>query len=94
MGKPTDTELEHAIATAIGMRERGEDPDYLAKCLLNLNYRMQKMERLMAATKRYLHAGQSVTDHRALLQILAAAEEANRDSVDDGNPDFSRGRIS
>lgn len=93
MGKPTDSELEQAIHTAIAMRERGEDPDHLAKCLLNLNYRMQKMERLLTATKRYLHAGQSVTDHRALLQVLAAAEEANRAGGDDDMPDFSRGRI-
>ncbi|MDP2227961.1 MAG: hypothetical protein Q8J78_10865 [Moraxellaceae bacterium] len=89
MGKPTDTELGQAIQAAIVMRENGNDPDFVAKSLLSLNYRMQKMERLLTATKRFLHAGQSSTDHRALLQVLAAAEKAN---ADDSDPDFSSGR--
>lgn len=91
MGKPTDSELEQAIKAAIVMRESGADPDFVAKSLLSLNYRMQKMERLLTATKRFLHAGQSSTDHRALLQVLAAAEKANI-STDDADPDFSSGR--
>jgi hypothetical protein len=46
MGKPTNEELQQAITTAIAMRESGHDQDHVAKTLLSLNYRMQKMERL------------------------------------------------
>lgn len=92
MGKPTEAELKQAIATAIAMREGGHDGDHVAKALLSLNYRMQKMERLLEATKRYLHAGQSATDHRSLLQAVQAAEKANEADAEDDTPAFGAGR--
>lgn len=76
MGKPTETELQQAVAAAIKMRETGADPDFVAKSLLNLNYRVKKLERVMTATRRYLHAGQSTSDHLHLIQALQAAEKA------------------
>lgn len=76
MGKPTETELKQALAAAIQMREGGTDPDFIAKSLLNLHYRVLKLERVMTASRRYLHAGQSTSDHRALMQAIHAAEEA------------------
>lgn len=94
MGKPTDTELQQAIAAAIAMRESGHDADHVAKALLSLNYRMQKMEKLLEATKRYLHAGQNATDHRTLLQAVQAAEKANAEMEEDENPEFGEGRLA
>lgn len=94
MGKPTEAELNQAIATAIAMRESGHDQDHVAKALLSLNYRMQKMERLLEATKRYLHAGQSATDHRTLLQAVQAAEKANAAEEENGTPGFGSGRLA
>ncbi len=86
MGKPTEAELQQAIVAAVQMRESGKDPDHVAKCLLNLNYRVQKLERVLTASKRYLHAGQSVSDHRSLLQVIQAAEKAGADAEDDDTP--------
>ncbi|MDO8268432.1 MAG: hypothetical protein Q7T32_11470 [Moraxellaceae bacterium] len=94
MGKPTESELQQAIAFAITMRESGKDPDHVAKALLSLNYRMQKMEKLLSTTKRYLHAGQSATDHRALLLAVQAAEAANAETDRDENPEFGQGRLA
>ncbi len=94
MGKPTEAELNQAIATAIAMRESGHDQDYMAKSLLSLNYRMAKMERLLEVTKRYLHAGQSATDHRTLLQAIQAAEKANAAEAEGDTPGFGSGRLS
>ncbi len=94
MGKPTEIELQQAIAAAIAMRESGHDHDHVAKALLNLNYRMQKMERLMEATKRYLHAGQSATDHRTLLHTLSEAEKANAETETEDDPGFGSGRLA
>ena len=94
MGKPTEAELHQAIATAIAMRESGHDQDHVAKALLSLNYRMQKMERLLEATKRYLHAGQSATDHRTLLLAVQATEKANAADEEDDTPGFGEGRLA
>lgn len=76
MGRPTADELDMAIAEAIRMRESGNDPRFVAKSLLNLNYRMQYMDRLLSAAKRYLHAGQSMQEHRHLTLAIQAAEKA------------------
>jgi hypothetical protein len=91
MGKPTAEELQVAIAKAITMREGGHDEDNVAKALLSLNYRMQKMEALLSTVKRYLHAGQSATDHRNLLLAVQVAEKANADE-DKGDSSSSDSR--
>jgi hypothetical protein len=83
MGKPTANELETAIVAAIAMRESGKDPDHIAKSLLNLNYRLERLEKVMTAAKRYLHAGQSVTDHRQLALAIQAAEKAQHTPDDE-----------
>jgi hypothetical protein len=79
MGKPTAEELQQALDTAIRMRESGNDPDFVAKSLLNLNYRLMHLEHVMTAAQHFLHAGQSVTEHRRLLGAIQAAEKATRD---------------
>jgi len=83
MGKPTTEELQTAIKAAIAMREAGNDPDYVAKSLLNLNYRMEKMEKLLTAAKRYLHSGQSVSEHRQLSLAIQAVDKAQHAPEDD-----------
>lgn len=90
MGKPTETELQQAISAAVKMRESGQDPDHVAKCLLNLNYRLQKLDRVLSTTRRFLHAGQSVSDHRHLLKVLEEAEKANADPDSDDLPLLGR----
>ena len=91
MGKPTATELRQALDRAIAMRESGNDPDFLGKSLLNLHYRLLKMEKAVEAARRYLHAGQSPTEHRQLLQAIQEAEVANRDPESDDLPIIGRG---
>lgn len=92
MGKPTESELQQAIRAAVLMRESGNDPDFVAKSLLNLNYRVQKLERVMTAARRYLHAGQSVSDHRQLMQLIQAAEKASAETEEDDLPILGRER--
>ncbi len=41
MSKPTEDELQAALTEAARLREEGEDHYFLAKSLLNLNYRLQ-----------------------------------------------------
>jgi hypothetical protein len=91
MGKPTTAELRQALDRAITMRESGSDPDFVAKSLLNLHYRVLKLERTLDAAKRYLHSGQSATDHRLLLQAVHDAEAAGADPGSDDLPILGRG---
>lgn len=83
MGKPTIHELRQALDRAIQMRESGNDPDFLAKSLLNLHYRLLQAEKAVDAAKRYLHAGQSPTEHRDLLLAIQEAEKAGQDPGSD-----------
>jgi len=74
MGKPTEEQLNQALQKAAEMREHGEDPDFMAKSLLNLNYRFGVWQKVVEATKRYLHSGQASTEHARLVSALREAE--------------------
>jgi hypothetical protein len=82
MPKPTSEELETALAEAARMREQQEDPFFLAKTLLNHNYRLGILERVLAAAKHYLHSGLAPHEHALLERAIA---EADRASVALGN---------
>lgn len=83
MGRPSNEEMRLALDAAIRMRESGQDPEFVAKALLNLHYRSLALERVLTATKRYLHAGQSISDHRHLLQAITTAEKASGELDED-----------
>ena len=76
MGKPTEGELKQALIEAVRMRENGEDPHHIAKALLNINYRMEAMHRLLQAADKYLHFGQQEREHAVLLRAIEAAKLA------------------
>ena len=71
MGTPTKEELEIALTEAARMREHGEDPQFLAKTLLNLNYRFKCLEQVLRSVELYLHSGQSATEHTRLVRAIA-----------------------
>ncbi len=81
MGKPTEEQLKQALTKAAEMREHGEDPDFLAKALLNLNYRFGVWQKVIDATKRYLHSGQGATEHARLVSALREAERLEAESA-------------
>jgi len=85
MGQPSESELEQALIKAGEMREHGQDPDFIAKSLLSLNYRFDVWQRVVTATKHYLHSGQNATEHSRLIKTLREAEK-----LDDINHDDSR----
>ena len=51
MAKPTPEELKTALQHAVQMREQGEDIYFMAKSLLNLNYRIKYLEEVMDKAK-------------------------------------------
>ena len=70
MGKPTKEELEEALAEAGRMREQGEDPHHVAKCLLNHDYRLKQYEQLYELVGHYIRSGQGDVEHGKLMRML------------------------
>jgi len=84
MGKLTESELVQALKKAAEMREYGQDLDFIAKSLLSLNYRFGVLQKVVAATKIYLHSGQNTAEYSRLIKTLREAER-----LDDSNHDDS-----
>jgi len=79
MGKPTKQELEQALEEAQRMREQGQDPHYLAKALLNLNYQSGFLVKVLQAAENYLNSGmaeavKAIETARAVDALGAQAE--------------------
>lgn len=78
MSRPTAEELAEALTEAGRMREHDEDPHFIAKALLNHNYRIQLLEAVHIAAKHYLHSGNGPHEHTILMKAIEKADEANR----------------
>ncbi|MEH6471063.1 MAG: hypothetical protein V7752_07425 [Halopseudomonas sp.] len=70
MGKPTEVQLQQALATAKEMRERGHDPHFVAKALLNSQYRLERLEEVIKLADHYLKAGQDEQNHARLVRAI------------------------
>lgn len=88
MGRPTPEQTEEALAEAARMREHGEDPHFVAKALLNLNFRYGYLERVLAAARRFLHSGMASHEHAVLLHAIDKALEAEARSAGADREDF------
>lgn len=78
MGKPSKEELAEALAEAGRMREQGEDPHFVAKSLLNHDYRLKLFEQLYQCVEHYLRSGQAEQEHGKLMKILDKIRSAER----------------
>lgn len=88
MGVPTEQELQSALSEAARMREQGEDPHHLGKVLLNLNYRLQLLEKVLFTAELYLHSGHGASEHARLLKAIEAAKNAALTSSDGDELEF------
>ena len=88
MGKPTEAELKTALAEAARMREHNEDPHFIAKSLLNLNYRLNHLEKVFHITERYLHSGMSPSDHTKLIHAIEQFNKLDRRTSGEDNNSF------
>lgn len=80
MGVPTKEELDIALNEAARMREQGDDPYHLGKALLNHNYRIELLEKVLQAAELYLHSGQGSHEHSQLLRAIEAAKKSGSDA--------------
>jgi len=75
MSKPTDAELKTAMTAAAAMKERDDDLAFIAKTLLNHNYRLKYYEDLLKYADLYMNHGQAEHDHMELLRCIDKIKE-------------------
>jgi hypothetical protein len=78
MLKPTDEELQAALAEAGRMREQDADPHHLARSLRYLEHRVRLLEAVHGAARDYLRFGQEEHQHAILANAIEAAREGER----------------
>ena len=77
MSRPTEEELTLALEEAAKMRESGNDDYFIAKSLLNMNYRLEALEDVLSKVKHYLHSGHGSREHTLLVKAIEKAEKAD-----------------
>jgi len=78
MGRPSKEELAQALAEAGRMRETNQDPHFVAKALLNHDYRLKLLEQLHEAVEHYFRSGQGDLEHAKLTRILEKIRSEER----------------
>lgn len=81
MSKPTKEELTHALEVAKAMREAGNDPDFIAKALLNCHYQAHYLEQVLHAAEHYINSGLGEREHTRLIQALKKARTVDEKSA-------------
>ena len=76
MSKPTNDELKIAMTTAATMKQNDDKPVFIAKSLLNYNYRLPFYEDLLKYADLYMNHGQSEHDHMKLLHCIEKVKDA------------------
>ena len=77
MGKPTDKELETALAEARRLRESGEDTHFIAKALLNCHYQSAYLLDVLRAAELYLRSGLAEQEHTRLQLAIDKARKVD-----------------
>jgi len=87
MTKPSEQELAIALTEAAIMKEHDHDPKFIAKSLLNLNYRLHYLEKIFHLAERYVLFGQDEHEHQALVKAIEEArkQELRMDKQDNPN---------
>ncbi len=76
MPKPTPEEMDTALNMAKQMRDKDIDPFYIAKALLNLNYRMEFLQEVLHAADRYVNMGMAERERTQLIRAIEKAKDA------------------
>ena len=86
MSKPSAEEMTIALKEATYMVEHDLDPKFVAKALLNLNYRVHYFEKVFRAAEKYLNFGQDEHEHQALLKAIEYARNEERRILNEDEP--------
>jgi hypothetical protein len=88
MSKPTEQELKQALNAAGRMRETGNDPDFIAKALLNCHYLNGYLLEVMHAAEEYIRSGLAEREHTRLLKAIEKGRAADDRSARVERPDL------
>lgn len=88
MSKPTEIELKTSLVAAATMKEHNKDPFFIAKTLLNHNYRLRFYEELLKYADLYMNHGQSEQDRMKLLRCIEKVKDAESLSANDTPDEF------
>jgi len=88
MSKPTDAELKTAVAAATDMKETDNDLAFIAKTLLNHNYRLRYYEDLLKFADLYINHGQAEHDHMELVRCIDKIKEIESFTAHESSGDF------
>jgi hypothetical protein len=88
MSRPTTEELDTALAMAAQMRDKKNDPFFLAKALLSENYRAKCMHDVLLAADRYLNMGMSESERTRLMRAIEKAKDAEAYTSSQARNDF------
>jgi len=75
MSKPTELELKVALQTAVKMKEKNDDENYLAKSLLNHHYRIGYLVEVLKIADRFMNHGMAEQERMHLLRTIEKAKD-------------------
>lgn len=88
MSKPTEIELKTALLACATMKEHDKDPFFIAKALLNHNYRLKHYEDLLKAADRYMNHGQAEHERMKLLRCIEQIKDIESRTGNTQNDSF------
>ncbi len=88
MSKPTEEELQAALKMAAQMRDKNIDPFFIAKTLLNHNYRIKYLEEILQAADRYINRGMSEQEKTHLIRTINKIKDAESFTSGKGRDSF------
>jgi len=88
MSKTTEIELKTALLASTTMKEHNKDPFFIAKTLLNHNFRLKHYEELLKAADRYMNHGQAEGERMKLLPCIEKAKEAESRAANEDVDNF------
>jgi hypothetical protein len=88
MTRPTEDELNSALAMAAQMRDKDLDPFLIAKSLLSENYRARCLQEVLVAADRYINMGMADSERTQLIRAIKKAKEMEAYSTHQRQDDF------
>ena len=88
MSKPTELQLNIALTTAIEMKEQNNDPDFLAKSLLNHHYHLRYLNEVLQAADRFMNHGMAEHERMHLLHCIEEAKQAEYKASGEQHDEF------
>ena len=70
------------------MRETDQDPDFIAKSLLNCHYQSTYLEQVLHAAEHYMNSGMGEREHTRLIQAISKARDIDERSAKHSHQDL------